>query len=137
MRATNQGGSLAGFLLIGALLTLVLVGGLYGLNRYNTEKASEEVATNDESSRDSAAEDKVKSEVKKETESEKSEETGRQTTEPRNGSTTRTETPSGSAAPQAQPAAQLPQTGPADTAFTLVALALVTFAGTHFIRSRQ
>ena len=128
MRVTNQGGSLASFLIIGALLLLVFAGGLYGLNRYNSEQANKEVATSDQSKGDK----KTETEVQKETESEASESTGRQTTPDIPPTEQKTDSQSASPAQSSQ----LPQTGPSDTPLTLAALAVVTFFATHYVRSR-
>jgi LPXTG-motif cell wall-anchored protein len=108
MRRTNQGGSLAVFIIIGVVLTLVLVGGLYGLNRYNDAQNTEDIAV----------------------------------TEEPNPTEESTDTGDEAAAPQEQESApqsrtdELPQTGPADTVFAIVAAALLTFAGVHYARSR-
>ena len=137
MRVTNQGGSLAGFLIIGALLTLVLVGGLYGLNRYNSEKSNEEVAANDEK--------KAESDDKKATETFKTDDAGRRVTGSGDTSNRTSTTPTpAQTTPSAtteqtqssQATSQLPQTGPADSAFMLIVVTLVTFAGVHYAQSR-
>lgn len=130
MRDRYQGGSLAGFLIIGGLLALVLVGGLYGLNRYNAQKAAEEVAANESN-------DEPAPEWEKSPETESGE--GRTTTEQSNTSRdTRTQADANETAqiPRTgvQPA-ELPQTGPVDTVFGLLAVGLLAFAGTHYMRS--
>lgn len=135
MRVTNQGGSLAGFIIIGVLLTLVLVGGLYGLNRYNAQRAAEEVATSDESATEPAP-------AKEEAATGGTEPTGRERTDTAGGTDSATPAPApaqpsapatkGGAATQAN----LPQTGPADTLGSFVALGLLAFAGAHYARSR-
>ena len=141
MRVTNQGGSLAGFIIIGVLLTLILVGGLFGLNRYNAQKAADEIAASKE-----ATKSEPKPSDTQKTEPSDPEATGRE----RTGSA-----PSGTTQPPAQttpapaPAstdtkadsgaatkAQLPETGPADTIGSLIALGALTFVGTHYARSR-
>jgi hypothetical protein len=130
MRRTNQGGSLAGFIIIGVLLTLVLVGGLYGLNRYNAQRAADETAKTEEAAPEDKATDT------KTTQTDTDSDTSVQT---RTGQGSTDTQPSKSSAPAAQPAAtsaQLPQTGPADTMLGLVAVTVLTFAGVHYARSR-
>lgn len=134
MRGTNQGGSLAGFIIVGVLLALVLIGGLYGLNRYNAQRAADEVATETAEQEKNAADDRQR------TSSESEEKRAEPTTTP-------TADPGDKAAPSSAPAqsgsqtatrtANLPQSGPADTALTLIALGTITFAGTHYVRSRS
>ena len=131
MRATNQGGSLAGFIIIGVLLTLILVGGLFGLNRYNAQRAADEIAATEEA-----------------TSEEESTESSKPTTEANDESApqSRTEQDSGDKTqePQAQSAqpagaaqsAQLPTTGQADTLMGFVAVTVLTFAVAHYTRSR-
>jgi cytoskeletal protein RodZ len=136
MRERLQGGSLAGFLIIGGLLALVLVGGLYGLNRYNAQKAAEEVAANE-----AAEEQSPDWESSPEPESQE----GRTNTdatpeEAENGAATDERTPaeeeSATEIPTTGQPEELPQTGPADTALGLLILGLLTFAATHYVRSR-
>lgn len=134
MRGTNQGGSLAGFIIVGVLLALVLIGGLYGLNRYNAQRAADEVATETSEQEKNAADDRQR--TSNESEEKRAEPT-----------TTPTADPGDKAAPSSAPAqsgsqtatrtANLPQSGPADTALTLIVLGAVTFAGAHYVRSRS
>ena len=56
MRGRYQGGSLAGFIIIGVVLALVLVGGLYALNRYTVQQSK--VATDDNKTSDNQSENK-------------------------------------------------------------------------------
>lgn len=126
MRERFQGGSLAGFLIIGGLLALVLVGGLYGLNRYNSQKAAEEVAANE--SKDEPAPEWENSTAD---ESDR----GRTTTDaspesPQTGSAGSAQIPTTGVQPE-----ELPQTGPADALFGMLAVGLLAFAGTHYMRS--
>ena len=139
MRERYQGGSLAGFLIIGGLLALVLVGGLYGLNRYNAQKAAEEVAANEASEEPApewnASDEKASEEGRTNTE-EPGDEAAAPSTDTEQGTDSLREQPSGEQIPTTgvQPA-ELPQTGPVDTAFGLVVLGLLTYAGTHYFRS--
>lgn len=133
MRATNQGGSLVGFIIIGVLLALVLIGGLYGLNRYNAQRAADETVSQEENktktdtpAKSSDTPDKTKTEEapKKETDRSRTNDT--------------TPAPAPTPAPVAAPSGtQLPQTGPADVIFSLVATSALAFAGVHYARSRS
>jgi cytoskeletal protein RodZ len=138
MRERLQGGSLAGFLIIGGLLALVLVGGLYGLNRYNAQKAAEEVAANEST-------DEPAPEWEAAPESESGSEEGRTTTDSNSESTqdggaatdrTQTEDKTDQIPTTGVQPEELPQTGPADSILGLLAVGLLTFAGTHLVRSR-
>ena len=128
MRGTNQGGSLAGFIIVGVLLALVVVGGLYGLNRYNAQRASDEAsqqeeqpAQNEEESTDDAANEEAPAAPTNDDTS----------PAPAAGADAKSDTPTAAAAPS------LPETGPADTALTLLALASLSFAVVHYVRSRH
>ncbi|MES2876362.1 MAG: hypothetical protein V4678_02725 [Patescibacteria group bacterium] len=137
MRGTNQGGSLAGFIIIGVLLTLVLVGGLYGLNRYNDQRAADQIAA-DESRREKEQQQAEEEATKPTTPT--AEETEKGDVPPEttvNTDRARTNDTSSTPAPTAATEAQLPQTGPADTLATLVVLGALTFATAHFVRSRS
>jgi uncharacterized surface anchored protein len=129
MRGRYQGGSLAGFIIVGILLALVVIGGLYGLNRYNAEH-DKKVAT--------SSNDKTKSSDTKKTDS----------TKPR--SSTPTDTDSTESQPSTPPASSdetatgtansnshLPTTGPEMNVFSIIAIGLLSFAGAHYLRSRQ
>ncbi len=132
MRGQYQGGSLAGFIIIGVVLALVLVGGLYGLNRYNSEQ-SKEVATDTNKSEEQSSE-------KKASESDsKSEETSSQ---PASGSSSKedkskTADESKSTSEATKPSKdELPVTGPADTFVAMLAMLSLGFATAHYIQSR-
>ena len=130
MRRTNQGGSLAGFIIIGVLLTLVLVGGLYGLNRYNAQRAADETAQSEEPAPEEESTETTQTETES---SEASPQSRTEQDSAANEQQPRTPTPS----PQpAATSAQLPQTGPADALLGLVAVTVLTFAGVHYVRSR-
>ena len=139
MRRTNQGGSLAGFIIIGVLLTLVLVGGLYGLNRYNAQRAADETAATEEQAEESPSSDASKTEVVTDQPSVQS-----RTEQASPDTTQQTQTQSATQpSPAAQPSTpaarsgQLPQTGPADALLGVVAVTMLTFAGVHYVRSRS
>ena len=128
MRRNYQGGSLAGFIIIAVLLGLVLIAGLYGLNRYNAQKSGDETIT---ASKDEAATEKTES-----TEATTDDTASNEEQAPADpGNQTRTDTSSERPAATA-PASQLPQTGPADTLYLLLVVTALTFASVHFVRSR-
>lgn len=128
MRERYQGGSLAGFIIIGVLLMLVLAGGLYGLNRYNAQRADEQIAQNDEStptSDETSTEDKTMTDA--------------------GSATTETQGRTGSESADTERAAtddatdentELPQTGPTESFAGMIAVSVLTFAGVHLLRSR-
>jgi cytoskeletal protein RodZ len=140
MRKNYQNGSLMGFIVVGVLLALVVIGGLYGLNRYNAQQAAKTVSTDSDKQSSSKSSDSPR------------------TADPKNDDSTSdssatTDTSSGSGAANstskstsdttatntggASTQANLPHTGPSDTAFSVIALALISFAATHYVRSRH
>jgi len=132
MRGTNQGGSLAGFIVVGVLLTLVLVGGLYGLNRYNAEKAGEEVMTEEQAGTEDTSTDTAAERERTATEDKKE-------TTPSNGSSSATSDPGdATSTPTAGSSSDtLPQTGPTDTLYAIFVVSLLAFVATHYVRSRS
>ncbi len=135
MRRQYQGGSLAGFIIIGVLLTLVLVGGLYGLNRYNAEQSKEVAAGDNDSSKDkpndtldkkSSEESKPKTDTPTDTSSNESKNDDKSSS-----------SSSSDSSDKAQTDKQLPVTGPADAVAALVAVVLLSFATAHYIQSRS
>lgn len=141
MRGRYQGGengSLAGFIIVGVLLALVLVGGIYGLNRYNAQKTSEETA---------ASQDDKKTTTKKDTsnttdktakidDSNKSAPGSSDKTQSNTPKDNSTSTNSSSSNQTAQSSA-LPHTGPSDVMTTMVTVALLAFAAAHFVQARR
>lgn len=135
MQERYQGGSLAGFIMIGAVLTLVLVGGLYGLNRYNAEQSTE-VATSDKNEEKSKPSN---DEGKKTPSTSESEPTGSSPEAPKEQPQT------GVPADNSQPAApsgggeasenELPATGPSEALGAAIAVAALSFAGAAYAQS--
>ena len=133
MRERYQGGSLAGFIIIGVVLALVLVSGLYGLNRYNAEQ-SKEVASdqkdgfdekaNDENSPSSDAKSKDSQEQPKPEPAKKDDQTE---------SDNKSEPGSGSVSTDTK----LPATGPGETLVAFVAIAALGFSAAHYVQSRS
>lgn len=139
MRGRYQGGdkgSLAGFIIVGVLLALVLVGGIYGLNRYNAQKASNEVATSDKSDKNTA--DLPKDTDKTTNDDQKKSSTGSSSSSSQNAKSDDTKsTATSGAANQNSQSAVLPHTGPSDVVTGMVTLALLTFAAAHFVQGRR
>ena len=123
MRGRYQGGSLAGFIIIGAVLALVLVGSLYGLNRYNAEQ-SRDVTSDQKNAPDAGSDSKDVKEQPKPEPSKKDDQPNKDN-EPE------------SAVNTAPTDAELPATGPADTVAALVAIGALGFATTHYLQSRS
>lgn len=126
MRRNYQGGSLAGFIIIAVLLGVALIGGLYGLNRYNAQKLAEEVKSEQEIAKD----DTERTPAAEAPRSQEKTDTKPAPTKP---------SPAPAATPQAASGpshTELPQTGPADTMFAMTAVFLLTFVGVHYLRSR-
>jgi cytoskeletal protein RodZ len=131
MRGRHQGGqdgSLAGFIIVGVLLALVLVGGIYGLNRYNAQKASEETTASKDDKK--TAEDKSKNsdQTAKKDESDKN-----QPDIPKDNDTSA----DSSGSNQTAQSSTLPHTGPSDVVTTMVTIALLAFAAAHFVQARR
>ena len=135
MRERYQGGSLAGFIIIGAVLTLVLVGGLYGLNRYNAEQSSE-VATsdkNDEKPKPSKSEDKKTPSTSDSESTDSSSEMPKE--QPRTGVPT-DDSQSGTPSDEGEASeGELPVTGPSEALGAAVATAVLSFAVVAYIQS--
>lgn len=141
MRGSNQGGSLAGFVVIGAFLVLVLAGGLYGLNRYNTEQQKkQEIAKNEDKTQPSSSnKEAAKPEPKPESSSSSGSSTS-ETKKPETQSGASTSTPSSQGNGQSTGVQsgtnQLPQTGPADTFMNGLAVIVLSFAVVSYLQSR-
>jgi len=137
MRGRYQGGengSLAGFIIVGVLLALVLVGGIYGLNRYNAQKASEETTASQD---DKKTEDTSKNgdQTAKTDDADKDNSDGSSTTtQPDIPKDTETDS---SASNQTAQSGALPQTGPSDGVTAMVTVALLAFAAAHFVQARR
>lgn len=125
-----QGGSLASYIIVAVLLGVVLVGGIYGLQRYNA--AQSEVAKRDETKR-GTANDKPQDETPATGDDKTSEENA-----PSSDDTTPEEAPvNESTRNEGAEADELPATGPNDGLLTAVTLAGLTYAGVSLARSRH
>lgn len=132
-----QGGSLGGFIIVAVLLGLVLVGGLYGLQRYNSGDRPQ-VAGNqsEEAGRNQQNGDDDKTPAKDEV-------AGDETASPDWGES-EDKTPSGAGEEtpattedEAAGSEELPATGPTDNLLTGLALAGVTYLAATSLRSRH
>lgn len=124
MGRTKQGGSILGYVIVGGVLTLLLLGGAYALrNNWSGQPAStpDEVINQPRTS----APDKTKDEEKPAT-------PPRQPA-PTTPATPRT-TPPTSTAPNAQ---QLPQSGPADTLLSVTILVIIMASVGLYAESRR
>ena len=141
MNARNQGGWVASFFIIGAVLLLGLLGGLYYLKTMSNKSADtaqesgksstqttfpDTTDENTEKSTDDAATTKNSGNSNN---SEKSDE----------DKAAADQTPAKSTTDNSKEAvsADLPSTGPTETAYGIAAVALLTFAGFAFIQSRK
>lgn len=135
MRGRLQGGSLAGFIIIGAFLALIVIGGLYGLNRYNAEQAADEIAVeNSDSAETPAGSEEQNSDDDGAVEPEQQELPG-STDQQSSDEPTPTDTETETSEPQSSD--ELPKTGSADIALALLGVFALSFAVTHYARSRN
>lgn len=142
MRGRYQGGSLAGFAIIGVVLALVLIGGLYGLNRYNAEQAqqaaeegdSTEVATDSDKST-SGSESKPSEDSPKKESSSTSGSNSSSSDEKQSDSSDSSSKEMAAAGSNAT-ATELPATGPVDTFASILGIVALSFATAAYIQSR-
>lgn len=129
-----QGGSLGGYIVVAILLALALIGGLYGLGRWNE---SRQVAENNQSEERQPAEENgstgnsaAQDETKKREEAAKKEREAAAQREAaaRAQQNATTSSPSSS---------NLPVTGPTDDLARAVAILAVTYAGVSYLVSRR
>jgi LPXTG-motif cell wall-anchored protein len=119
MVRTNEGGSVLSFVVVGVVILLMLVGGIFAVRQLTSQPAplTQEPA-------------KTTPEQAKPQEQKPQESTKPSSSEKEQAATPQTQTPAAS-----NP--ELPKTGPTETVgFTLV-LALITLAGVSYFRSRQ
>lgn len=127
MQNNRENGSLASYIIVGVLLMVVLVSGLYGVQRYN--ESQPDGATNQPVEK---TEDNAPVDEKDKTPAEEAPVTddGSGDVPVVNNDTT------DEATDDASSEEDLPATGPEDTAITALVLSVVTFALTSYIRSR-
>ena len=129
---SNQGGSVASFIIIGVVLVIMTTGVLYWVRHKDAPIAREsptpEVTLPGESAPTDTNKDDAKPSEDKNTSPSTPEETNKSVTAPSADSTpVATQTDDGA----------LPTTGPADTALELIAIGALAVAGISFVRSRN
>ena len=122
-RSDRETGSLASYIIVGVLLTIVLVSGLYGVQRYNDSQ--EEGGTNQPTDKDTDKDEAPVEETPVDETPATDDGSGNAPVEDTDDTTDGSSTEEG-----------LPATGPEDTALTAIVLAVVAFALTHFVHSR-
>ena len=123
-RNNPEAGSLASYIVVGILLMVVLVSGLYGVQRYN------------DSQQNGDANQPAKEDASKDASSNKNDETPvdkTPATDDGSGDVPTEDTKDNSESSDKE---DLPATGPEDTALTAFVLTAVTFAVASYIRSR-
>lgn len=145
-RTRNQGGSVVGFLAVGVLLAVVLIGGLYVVQRYKSSiDESTEIAVNSQSNDEKNTSENANSNT--DSTSGSSANNDKSTTNNTDSSTTNNSTTSSSSSQVSGSASsaesstattrELPQTGPAETATQMAAISALTFAIVAYLRSRR
>lgn len=136
-RVKQQGGWAGSFVIVGIVLALLLLGGVYFLkskevneqlatgtdSSLQTEDKSDQKNTDEQSDQQPAKDDNTKSETKD------AESTDKKATDS-------TSADQSSNAAESSDAAQLPQTGPADTAASLAVFTALSYSVVAYIRSR-
>lgn len=130
MSRTKQGGSVLGFVVIGIVMVLLLIGGVYAVRHY-WAPANDRTAVNGPVSSqtgDNSNQNKSQNSDNK---------TGNvpQPSAPAQPAPPSTPTPSAPAAPVAPSPSKLPVTGPADTLFATLVLGAIAAAATGYVQS--
>ena len=128
MVKANEGGSVLSFVVIGAILVLLLVGGTYFVRQKLSVNAETASQTPDTSKSNPSDQTNTSKEPTKKDEPAKTPESPKPT--PAQPSTPPQTTAS-------TPPAALPQTGPAETFSIVVGVALLTATFTAYVRSRR
>lgn len=141
MRRQEQGISMVGFLLTGAVLAAVLVGGIYAVRHVSIFQNTNTTNRTD-GTRTNTSEKPANESAPKTTDSSSSDDTARTTPDtPASSDTQTNNAPAPSQpttqAPGASNTADLPQTGPLDTFMPLLGVALLTAATSAYVLSRR
>lgn len=135
---TNQGGSVVTFAVVGAILVVLLAGGIYyAYQRGSQVRTGEPLIGSTEHK--TAAPSTPKSTDNSGKSSDKSDSTGQpqpQTSTTTPEPNTQSPSPSSTGSSSSQASGKIPQTGPADTMYLLVSVAIVAFATARYLRSR-
>jgi hypothetical protein len=124
MRRTKQGGSILGYVIVGGVLTVLLLAGVYTLRHNWSGTPADKVATQPAGKRSNP-----KAEEKKE-----SPQAQAPAPQPATPATPAPATPQAPAAPNTQ---QLPQTGPADTLLSVSILTVIMASFGLYLQSRR
>lgn len=130
MSRTKQGGSVLGFAIIGVVMVLLLIGGVYAVRHYWAP--STEVAKVSGPSTTSSDDTANNSNQKQSSDSGNNTNTPPQTTAPAQPPVASVPAP---AAPAAPVPTKLPTTGPADTVLSMVVLGIMTAATAAYVQS--
>ena len=127
MSRIHQGGWVANFIIIGAVLVIGLLGGVYYLRQHNASQ--EQVATNTDetsttSTNDTTRDDSANTPIE-------APDTRSETTNPKAAE------PEKNTAEQDTDTDELPTTGPSETAASLMAVTALSFSGASYLRSRR
>ena len=131
---SNQGGSVASFIIIGVVLVIMTTGVLYWVRHKDAPIARESPTPEVTLPGDETKTDESKDQAKPNEEPNKED-----TASPSEEATTPDAAPSTDTAPapQTESTTTLPTTGPADTAVQMIAIGALAIAGIGFIRSRN
>jgi len=135
---TNQGGSVVTFAIIGTILVALLAGGVYYAYQRGSHVRSGEPLIGSTERKTATPEVPKSSDGNSSNTSDNTNNTS-QTQSQTNTSTSEPSTSSQSPSTDSsssQAPAKIPQTGPADTMYLLVSLAIVAFATARYLRSR-
>lgn len=142
----QQGGWIVSFVVVGAILALGVLAGLYYLKNQSSDGSTKEVSTNEQKPASDSKDDKPQSEDKK-PETSKETTTGTpsqagQTEKSSPGSTkvfdgTSSSTNTKDDSSETKVAGDLPKTGPEDVLGQLAGVSLLTVAVTAYIQSRR
>jgi len=128
MVRTNQGGSVLGFVIIGGVLALLLIGGVYFVRQQSEATPSRGLSP-------TPTENQPREEQSTPTEE----------TPPNNNENSNAEEEANNSRPQSETlpgggatnTTELPQTGPAESLATVLLLAVLAGMGTSYVRSRR
>ena len=135
VRTRNQGGSLVSYAVVGVILAVLLIGGLYFVQRYNdTVQKSNEVAKETEKNDDKKASDSSADSSNTESSDTANQSNSATTNDTDDEDTTFTETDETA---ESEASSSLPATGPESTVSQLLGLSALTFAGVAYVRSRR
>lgn len=121
MVRTNEGGSVLGFVVVGIVILLLLMGGIFTVRQLTSQPAP----LAPEPTKTTPNETKPQEQAQKPTTNEKTTPNKEQ----------ETSTPQSQLPTAAKP--ELPKTGPTETFGLMLGLSLVTLAGVSYVRSRQ